>query len=253
MKFKELLNRCLFYISVPKCVCCGVRLTVNEGPLCQTCLEKYKEIKLRNCSICSKTLDRCTCPNKYLDSHLVHNLIKVYRYVSQEDLPSNKLIFSLKKDNRIDVLGFLSSELADAISASVSDPENYVFTNVPRRRKEIVKFGIDHGSLLAKHLAKYYSAEYYQPIISKSKKPQKNTSGEERFKNVLFKVKRGAKSLEGKKVIIVDDVVTTGASMARCAMLLKSLGAKKIIGAAISVAYKDTYTPFDKSDRFCSK
>ena len=195
-------------------------------------------------------LDKCTCPNKYLDSHYVHKLVKVYRYLPDDTLPSNKLIYSLKRDNRKDVLEFLADELYNAISASVSAPSEYIFTNVPRSRKTVVKYGIDHAALLSKTLAKRFSATYYQPLISKAKLQQKKTSGEERLKNANFEIKKSAESLFGKKIILIDDVVTTGASVGAAAMQLKALGAKQIIGATLAIAYKDRYVPFEKGDRF---
>jgi competence protein ComFC len=143
------------------------------------------------------------------------------------------------------VLEFISNELEESIRNSYKSPEQFIFTNVPRRRSSAIKYGIDHSALLSKSLAKRFSASYYQPLISKSKSQQKKTSGEERKYNASFKIKHGAKDLKGKTVIIIDDVVTTGASMGACAMLLKGLGAKKILGASISIAFKDKYTPFE--------
>jgi competence protein ComFC len=49
------------------------------------------------------------------------------------------------------------------------------------------------------------------------------------------------KSLKGKTVIVVDDVVTTGSSLAACASLIRGMGTRKIIGATLSIAYKDSY------------
>ena len=253
MKFKELIDSILFYASVPKCASCQKRLARSEKALCDECMIEYREVKKRNCSICSKTLDFCKCTNKYLDSHYVHNLIKVYRYVRRESLPSNDIIYSLKKSNRKDVIDFLSEELISAIDNSLKIDTNTVFTNVPRRKKEARKYGLDHAEQLSKALAKHYSAEYYQPLLAKSKSPQKKTVGEERIVNAKFKLKKNAKDLSGKTVIIVDDIVTTGASLGGCAMLIHGLGAKKIIGAVISVAYKDRYTAFDTEDRFNKK
>jgi competence protein ComFC len=150
-------------------------------------------------------------------------------------------------------LTFLTDELSSAIDNSLIIDKSVVFTNVPRRKKEANKYGLDHAAALSKSLAKHYSAQYYQPLVAKSKLPQKKTVGEERIKNARFKIKRNAKELDGKTVIIVDDVVTTGASMGTCATLLKALGAKKIIGAVISIAYKDRYTPFSNDDRFYNR
>ena len=250
MKLKELIDSIFFYLSVPKCVGCGERLRKEENVLCDGCTAEYENVKRRNCSICSNTLDRCVCTNKYLDAHYVHKLIKVYRYLPDDKLPSNRLIYSLKRDNRSDVLELLSGELYSAVLHSVKDPSEYVFTNVPRSRKSTVKYGYDHAALLAKSLAKRFSATYYQPLISKSKQPQKKTSGEERLHNARFAVKKNAEDLTDKKIILVDDIVTTGASLGASAMHLKSLGAKQIIGAAVAIAYKDRYVPLDKNDRF---
>lgn len=253
MSLKSIADSILFYLSVPKCVSCKERLKRHERALCDPCMTEYREIKKRNCSICAKTLDFCTCPNKYLDTHFVHKLIKVYRYVQRDNLPSNNLIYSLKRDNRNDVLTLLTEEISSAIDNSLKIDENTVFTNVPRRKREAKRYGLDHAALLSKSLAKHYSAKYYQPLLAKSKRAQKKTIGEDRIKNAKFKIKARAKTLEGKTVIIVDDIVTTGASMGACAMLLHALGAKIIIGAVVSIAYKDRYTPFDTEDRFIKK
>ena len=250
MSLKEFKKSLLFYLSVPKCVGCKERLSRSDLALCPNCISEYENIKRRNCSICAKELSACSCTNSYLDTHYVHKLIKVFRYIHDDPIPSNNLIYSLKRDNRSDVLTFLSKELAKSISTSVKDPQNYIFSNVPRRREGIVKYGIDHSALLAKSLAKHFSAEYYQPIVSISKKPQKKLNKDERLKNAKFKAKKKAMSLKDKNVILVDDIVTTGASMAASAAVLKKLGAKTIIGAAISIAYKDSYVPFEYGDRF---
>ena len=250
MKFKNIRDTILFYLSVPKCVSCKTRLSRFDKALCPACLREYKDVLSRNCSVCAEPLNRCSCSNKYLDAHYIHKLVKVFRYVKRDPMPSNNLIYSLKRDNRRDVLEFLRDELCDAIVHSVDNPSEYVFTNVPRRREAIVRYGIDHAALLAKSVAKKLSAEYYQPIKSKVKKAQKKMMGVERLKNARFKLKMRAKSLCGKKVIIIDDIVTTGSSMGTVAMLLRALGAKKIVGAAISVAYKDVYTPLNTDDRF---
>jgi len=227
-----------------------VRLSKNDLALCPDCMVKYREIKKRNCSLCAKTLDLCSCTNKYLDSHYVHKLIKVFRYVQRDESPSNNLIYSLKRDNRKDVLEFITNELSASLESSVSDLQQCVFINVPRRRAEAAKYGLDHAQLLAKSLAKRFSAKYYQPLIPKSKQAQKKTEGSERIKNAQFALKRTAIDLREKTVIIIDDIVTTGASMGACASLIRALYPKKIIGATVSIAYKDPYIPFSKEDRF---
>ena len=71
--------------------------------------------------------------------------------------------------------------------------------------------------------------------------------GQDRFKNALYDYKKPY-ILEGERVILIDDIVTTGASMGACATLIKGLGAKEIVGACMAVAYRDPYTPFEIGD-----
>ena len=113
---------------------------------------------------------------------------------------------------------------------------------MPRRRAAIKKYGIDHAKILAKALAKRLGCQYVSCLISKSKLPQKSTFAKERISNAEFDLKNV--DIKGKRVIIVDDIVTTGASLGSCAALLHAVGAKEIVGCAIAVAYKDKYKPF---------
>ncbi len=240
---KTIFRKILFYLSVPKCVACGERLDIDDDALCKRCVPEYEEIKKRNCSRCAKLLCECPCSNEFLENHYVKRLIKVFRYVRhRDDTVANNLIFSLKRDNREDVLKFLSGELVVAVKNSISDTDSYIITNVPRRKRAIIKFGIDHAELLARELSRRLGCEFRPLLKSKSKRAQKTTHGQERIKNAEFDI--ADINLKGKRIILVDDIVTTGASLGSCAALLRSVGAKEIVGASLAVAYKDKYTPF---------
>lgn len=236
----KLIDKILFYISVPKCVNCGERLNMSERGLCSGCMEEYRNHLQRNCSRCAKPLYECSCSNDYLDAHLVHRLIKVFRYVPDFHNPASALIYSLKRDNNRRVLDFLSDELAGALRSSVPNPADFLFTSVPRRRKATQKYGIDHAALLARATADKLGASYKPLLVSKSKNPQKKSGSiEKRVSNIDVRLKKESTDLSGKHIIIVDDIVTTGASMAACAMILRGAGARTLTGAVLSIAYKD--------------
>lgn len=242
---KSFFQKILFYISVPTCVFCGERLDIDDGPLCKKCYGQYEDLKLRNCSRCAKVLHECSCSNEFLENHYVKTLIKVFRYLGHQGYtPGSYLIFSLKKDNRRDVLDFLAEELTASIRATVTDIGDFTVTNVPRRKKAIIKFGIDHSAILAKSVAKLLGVKYERFLISKTKRAQKTLQGKERISNVEFDTIDV--DLKGRKILLIDDVVTTGATLGSAAALLHSIGAKKIVGATLSVAYKDKYIEFEK-------
>ena len=238
MNIKTMMDRALFALSVPKCVGCGERLKYGENTFCPKCSAEFYEFCHRECSRCAKVLNRCNCSNHFLETHFVRRVVKCYRYLNRDDHPGNKLIFSLKRDNRKDVLERSSDLLFDALNNSFTNLSEYVFTNIPRRKAAIVEYGIDHSALLAKEIARKSGAEYIQLLSSKAKKPQKSLESIERRKNADFEIIRDI-DLGGKKIIIVDDIITSGASMANAALLIRSLGCRDITAACLAIAYKD--------------
>ena len=239
MKNKAIMDRVLFALSVPKCTCCRKRLNYGEKALCLKCYIEFNDFKTRNCSRCARILSECDCSNSYLESHYIRRVIKCFRYIGNDEVTAaNGLIYSLKRDNRADVLEACADELSAAIKNSIEHPEDYIFTNVPRREDAIVEYGIDHSERLAKSVAKRLGAEYRKILKSRAKKPQKSLDTEDRFKNADFRI-IDKRDLTGKSVIIVDDIITSGASMSKAASLIRSLGSKNIVAASLAIAYKD--------------
>ena len=239
MNVKELMDRALFALSVPKCIGCDNRLDYGHKAFCPECYAVFEDHKHRNCSRCANELSKCTCSNDFLASHYIRRVIKCYRYLGDMSTPSNKAIFSLKKDNRNDVLDLLTDELTNAILNSVESPDEYIITNIPRRLSAIIEYGIDHSELLARSVAKHLGARYIQLLKSTSKRPQKSLDTIERRKNASFELVRSF-DLTNKRIILIDDIITSGASMVNAAMLLRSLGCKEITAACIAIAYKDS-------------
>ena len=239
MNIKNIMDRVLFALSVPKCVCCKTRLDYGENALCLKCSAEFEQFKTRNCSRCARKLNMCSCSNDFLEAHYIKRTIKCFRYLNRNDAtPGNALIYSLKRDNRSDVLKRCADELEYAIRNSISDPGGYIFTNVPRRKSAIIEHGIDHSELLARELAKRFDAEYISLLKSNAKKPQKSLETADRFKNADFYFSKNI-DLTGRAVILVDDIITSGASMSKAASLIRSLGSREINAVSLAIAYKD--------------
>lgn len=238
MGLKDFLKNFFFYTTVPKCVCCADKLAREERALCGDCYEKYKFMKQVGCQRCGKLLERCKCSNGLLSSYGIRTLVKVFRYIptnnTDGNIPTNQLIYVIKRVGRYDLVDFLSDEISNSIRYSVADYKNCIITEVPRSKKRVRKYGLDHSQVLAKAVARKLGITYVSILKSKAKKPQKKMGGEERLKNAKFAYKNRP-NLDGKRVIILDDIVTTGASMCAAGKLLYGLSASEVIGCAISV------------------
>ena len=222
---------------------------MDDRALCKSCYKEYENTKLVNCSLCSELLCRCSCSSEYLEKHSVKRIVKLFRYAlpseSNERIPANELIYNIKRVKRKDLIDLISDEIIVAIKNSI-DYKDCLITNVPRKRDRVLSYGLDHSREIAKAISKKLDIEYISVLKSKSKNPQKKMHGEQRLKNARFDyIKRP--NLKGKRVLLVDDIVTTGASMGHSALLIRGLGAKEVIGACMAIAYKDKYKPFVNS------
>ena len=240
MGARNLFRKITFYISAPRCLCCGVGLSIEDLALCERCLRELYDFGERECAICKKPLYECSCVPKHLSSHFIKRLSKSFRYLGiREEYPLPSLIYSLKNKGRIDAVELAARLMEKSIRKVHERPEEFIFTFVPRRRATLFKVGHDHAALLSKRLSEIFGGTYMPTLKSRSKREQKTLSNEERMKNVVLSPIKDI-DLTGKRILIVDDVVTTGASMGTAAAVIRSLGAKEIFGAVLAVAYKDT-------------
>lgn len=240
--FKRIFSYIKYYFSVPKCTSCREPLDKSGLPLCRECHKAYKRTLDRQCSLCGKRLYLCSCSGEFLKSHGICGHIKLFRYDNREEnRAANSLIYSAKSSPRLDNIDFLASELALAVKSNLQKIEGAVITNIPRRRVAIRKYGFDHAERLARALSRELGLEYIPLLCSKAKRQQKKMSREKRIENASFTLK-ATPDLTGKTVLIVDDVVTSGASMSVAAKKIRTLGKRiKIYAVSVALAYKDEF------------
>lgn len=123
--------------------------------------------------------------------------------------------------------------------------ENSIFcdiiTWVPLSRARLRKRGYDQAQLLAEYAAAHLGIEA-QPLLKKKRnnKAQSSLGGEAARKANVKDVYtlRADITLEGKRILLIDDVVTTGATMSECAGVLKKAGAAWVTGLTVASAGK---------------
>jgi len=132
----------------------------------------------------------------------------------------------------------LKDDLSDIAWASCSDfGENAILTCVPSSEKRLAWRGYNQADEIARILAKNTGIKYIPNLLKRTryKTPQTQLTRRERFQNVegSFKLTRKVK-LSGKKVVIFDDLVTSGATLDACAKELKKAGAKQVWGFVLA-------------------
>lgn len=201
--------------------------------------------KAENCSECLRVVTECTCAPKGLkQSNGVRSLRKVIFYhPSRSCEPQNKLIYFLKHQANARASLFAARELSRALNEELEAcgfaerRDEVVIVNVPRGYRAKIRYGHDQSELICRELATICGITYCGCIARnrRKSKEQKTLSVGKRFGNVLgaFSLKKEI-DLSGKCVVLLDDIVTTGASMIACVRLLGAAGAKEILALCIA-------------------
>lgn len=110
---------------------------------------------------------------------------------------------------------------------------------VPLEKSKLKWRGFNQAEEIGKELARFLKIPLVNNVLVKIKEtlPQVELSDEERKENVkdAFSIKNGDQIL-GKKILLVDDIYTTGSTLEECAKVLKKAGAKEVIGIVIARA-----------------
>jgi len=215
----NLLHVLLEFLFPPKCVLCGKILRNGELDLCGQC-----------------RLEAPTYPNRKKKLHFLDSFAAVWYY--EENVRRSLLRY--KFQGRRSYAGSYGRMLAMVLAREY--PEGFdVLTWVPVSRLRRLRRGYDQAKLLAMAVGRELNLEPV-PVLQKirNNRPQSGLKGgEARRANVLgvYRLCPGV-DLSGKRVLLIDDILTTGATAGECARVCLSAGAKEVHCAAVAAARK---------------
>lgn len=145
--------------------------------------------------------------------------------------PGRDLVVGLKYRNHRGVVPWLADRLAAELVATHAEVVTWAPTTARRRRHR----GFDQSEVLARRAARRASLPVARCLTRVSGPPQTGRSIAERREGPCFDARRGvAGSVAGRRVALVDDVVTSGATVARAAVVLRAAGAASVVAVAVA-------------------
>lgn len=228
---KKLFSELFELLTVSKCPSCG-RVTRRSGTFCPECLEKYKAERAAECPFCKMRADVCVCSVR--DLYFCRELdgtMKSLLFYMPENSTFSASLKSLKYSPDRGVEKIFARELARELLILMNKngeyPEEWCITFPPRRKNAVRRYGFDQSRGLAKRTAKYTGMTFERAFSRSGGVAQKTLGAADREKNAAssFSIRKDA-LVSGKKYVIIDDVVTSGATVKACQTLLLSHGAK---------------------------
>ena len=163
--------------------------------------------------------------------------IKIIKEAYQDEIISygyyggvlKELILKFKYKNNFTAGDILAEFLKEYIVKNLKY-EEYIITYIPLSKKSRKIRGFNQCEYMAKKIARDLSIEVLEVLIKpKETKEQKKLKRDERYENIkdAFKIKKGI-NLKNCKIILIDDVTTTGATLQEAYKLLKKFEVKDI-------------------------
>jgi competence protein ComFC len=252
IKIKEAIWDILFPAL---CLNCQKNLDDKNKYVCDNCLNSIKLNHTLFCPVCRARLAEnkriCHTDSRYLlaaaghyDDSILQKLIHYFKYKSFKNLAP--------------VLGEIAVNYIRNLELKV---KNFILVPIPLHRQRERQRGFNQAKLIAEIVAEKFNLELFDALKRiKNNKPQaKLKDNEERTKNMegCFEINPHTKRewspsanenfysrygvevknpVQGKNILLIDDVFTSGATMNEAVKVLKAHGAKKIIALVIAKA-----------------
>ncbi len=235
--FKKIRDYSLDFLFPINCLGCG-----KEGEwVCRDCLHKLK-ISIPNflpCPKCGK-VGESGLPGKFCYNHK-ENLDGLWIASSSEVKLLREAIHSFKYkyiEDLEDILGSLFIDFLQVLENNYNIKNYFTYIiPVPLHKKRQAERGYNQADLLSKKPADFLEIKVFNNILKRSRYtfPQVNLSKAERkvnIKNAFRIIKKP--SLKDDRILLIDDVYTTGSTMEECAGVLKKSGAKSVWGLVLA-------------------
>jgi ComF family protein len=216
----------------PTCVGCGD--SIANGVICDSCKNSIVGFDTLFCGTCAARLPE---QKKICHKNAPYLLGAAAAY---DDESLRALIHALKFQGIEAAAAPLADMLAKYIKRLPLDLQNYIVTPVPLSVKRARARGFNQSALIARPFARALGIPFEEHVLARivHRKPQSDTEDIfERRENIkdCFAIAPGA-NVQNKKIVLVDDVTTSGTTFTEASHILKSAGAKKILALAVAKA-----------------
>ena len=221
----------------PVCPICERLLKKDEHRVCRTCAGKLPYLTQPRCMKCGRTLKRAEdeyCPECLRIHHIYDAGECTFRY--EKKLRSS--VLRMKFHNHRDYLPFYAEEMAASHRTFLALTQPQVILPVPMNKKKRKERGFDQCALLGKYLSGLTGIPVRCDLLVRTRytRAQKGLNPRERKANLAGAFSVPHPEALPERVLLLDDIYTTGSTVDEAARTLKTAGVRQVYYLAVCMS-----------------
>ena len=222
--------KAIFDFFLPRfCISCKNKLSLNEVIVCENCYNRVEVTPIKRIEAEYK--------RKFAQEKVISDFHSAFIFHEGQEIQA--LIHSLKYDKNYKVGNFLGKVTSELLLDKIASWNCDIIIPIPLHSLRKADRGFNQAREIAKGISKNINIPMKANILKRVRftKTQTKLNLKERKENIegAFKL-NNFKDIKGKNIILIDDVITTGATITECAKILLIGGANKIYALSVAIA-----------------
>lgn len=228
----KILNQLLDLVFPRNCVACSSHLSSQENHLCINCLLSLP--RTQSHIIKTELIER-----KFWGKINVKNTYSFLKFIKKGKV--QKILHQLKYQNKPDLAEFIGKWYGQELKEDGLDLDVDLIIGVPLHKDKVKIRGYNQSDYIAKGLSESLNIPYATELMRRNTFTESQTkqgSRFDRFTNIegVFEI-IDKSQIEGKRLALVDDILTTGATLEVAGETLLKAGCKELTIITIASAY----------------
>lgn len=231
MKPIQSLFQGIQYLFFPRnCCTCGAPLSKNETYFCLNCLIDLPYTHFEN-------KENNPAIQRMWGRFPFHNGTSIFHFSKQSNIQT--LLHQIKYGGDPDLVEFMGKKMGETLANTAFATLPDLLIPVPIHPKKEQKRGYNQSDLLCKGMSEINKIDYRTDLLVRKSLSESQTKKNrtERWENVETEFEQNKNiTIKNKHILLVDDVMTTGATLEACAIALNQIPDIKISFATLAIA-----------------
>ncbi len=220
-----------------RCPACHDAVRPFGASVCAGCEKRFPYINGRTCRICGKELAdpaRDVCAGcRRVDNGLAGG-VALFRYEGT----ARESVAKFKYEGRREYADFYAQALAARFGEKLLSFAPQLIVPVPVHKSRLRERGYNQAAEIARRLGRLLGVPAAEDLLLREKRTeaQKELGAQARAENLAGAFRAVRRADDTPRVLLVDDIFTTGLTMRACAAALKAAGVREVFGCSVCIS-----------------